>query len=170
MYTKYIIRYPSTLLRYSRSINCIRLPIERFWSGKNFVTVLVLCLDKKLLNLKVVKFYMHISPVFSCSVTYSYVYAVCNSWVNTHCVVVPHVKEYLTKNLSLIITLQLLQMYCVCMVQNAHMVQNITNTFICIITLVNFDMICYRVHYIQTVTPVDCVLIILVSFVYIRTM
>ena len=75
MCTKYTpshyFNYLTSCIRYTSSVNAIELPIHCCTSSTIFVDKL--CLGTKLRNFKVqkvVKFYAHISPIFSCRVTY----------------------------------------------------------------------------------------------------
>ena len=77
MYTKYTFLYYGTYLlyclRYLNSVNSIRFPIECCINGEHFIRLLFL--SAKLFKFEiqnVVKFCVHISPIFSFQVTYSY--------------------------------------------------------------------------------------------------
>ena len=75
MFTKYTPSYYSTYLRffvnYTRSVNCIKFLIAHFTSCKSFINNV--CLGTQSYETskseKVVKFYVHISPISTCCVT-----------------------------------------------------------------------------------------------------
>ena len=76
MYTKYTSSYYGLYLlycsTYQSSVNCYRFAMKCYINGDNFIRLLFLLIKLfKFESKNVLKFCVHISPIFSCRVTYT---------------------------------------------------------------------------------------------------